>query len=222
MEFIAIETERTTALTDAVLAILVFVCAFVINKSGDKYSLKSKIWICAFMLLALAAVLGAVAHGFSWSVDTRRMLWHPLYLSLGLFMALFVVGVVYDITDKSTAMRVLPFAVALGLVFFVLTLVWSKSFIMFIIYEAAAMVFALVAYAFLCYKGKPGTFYMALGVAVTMFAAGIQASHSVKLELIWQFDHNGVFHLVQMPGVVLLSMGLRAGMLPGKSDRQVQ
>ena len=31
--------------------------------------------------------------------------------------------------------------------------------------------------------------------------------------VIWEFDHNGVFHLVQVVGVLVLNYGLRAAFL---------
>ena len=57
---------------------------------------------------------------------------------------------------------------------------------------------------------------MAAGVLVTLIAAGVQASGAVSVTLIWQFDHNGLFHLIQMVGVVLLVAGLRAALLADK------
>jgi hypothetical protein len=49
---------------------------------------------------------------------------------------------------------------------------------------------------------------MAAGILVTIIAAVIQAIHTIKVIFIWQFDHNGIFHIVQMIGVVFLYKGL--------------
>jgi hypothetical protein len=46
------------------------------------------------------------------------------------------------------------------------------------------------------------------GIALSIIAAVIQATGSIGFTLIWEFDHNGVFHLVQMPGIVLLAAGV--------------
>ena len=53
-----------------------------------------------------------------------------------------------------------------------------------------------------------GAVFMMTAILVNVIAASIQASRSVGFQLVWQFDHNGVFHLVQMIGIVLLSAGL--------------
>ena len=50
---------------------------------------------------------------------------------------------------------------------------------------------------------------MAAGILVSIIAAGIQANKSVIVTFIWRFDHNGIYHLVQVVGLMLLLMGLR-------------
>jgi uncharacterized protein DUF6962 len=59
--------ERTTAATDALLALAA---------------------------LAAASALGAIIHGLAMSDGLRDLLWQPLYLLLGVTMSLFVVGAV--------------------------------------------------------------------------------------------------------------------------------
>jgi hypothetical protein len=54
---------------------------------------------------------------------------------------------------------------------------------------------------------------MAAGILVSILAAGIQAKKSICLTLIWQFDHNGIYHIVQMLGLILLLVGLRRSLL---------
>ncbi|MGH8658414.1 MAG: DUF6962 family protein, partial [Gammaproteobacteria bacterium] len=46
----------------------------------------------------------------------------------------------------------------------------------------------------------------------TIVAAAFQANRNIELTLIWTFDHNGVFHLIQMTGLVALVAGLRAAL----------
>ena len=50
---------------------------------------------------------------------------------------------------------------------------------------------------------------MAAGVLVSIIAAVIQTKKSISLKLIWQFDHNGIYHLVQTVGLILLLIGLQ-------------
>ena len=76
------------------------------------------------------------------------------------------------------------------------------------------MLFALGGYIWLARQGQlEGAGLMATGVLVTIIAAGFQASDTILLNFIWQFDHNGVYHLVQMVGIVWLVIGLRQALL---------
>jgi hypothetical protein len=145
------------------------------------------------------------------SEKTNFLLWQPLNLALGLVVSLFVVAVAYDFRDYSVSKKLVIAMLFAGIVFYAVTLFIPGAFIVFIIYEALAMLFALIIYSMLAIKKKlKGAWIMSAGILVTMIAAGIQASESVLVKVIWQFDHNGVFHLVQMIGIVLLLSGLLA------------
>jgi len=94
--------------------------------------------------------------------------------------------------------------------FFLLTQLIRGSFLVFVIYEAVAMLLALSIYAYLAVRHRrDGAALMAVAIVLNIVAAAIQASGSVSLTVIWPFDHNGVFHLVQMVAVVVLVLGLR-------------
>jgi hypothetical protein len=219
MKFVDLPTERVTAVTDLILALLALGGALYLRQLNSTDPWKANLWASAFGLLVLAAGLGAIAHGFQMSAAVNQWFWRPLNLSLGLVIALFVVGVSYDLWGLPQAQRVLPITIAIGLAFFGVTLLKPGSFIIFIIYEAVAMVFALGAYVWLAARGQlSGAGWMAGGVLVTIIAAAVQAGWKGQdnpLTLIWQFDQNGLYHLIQMAGVVLLLMGLRAALERG-------
>jgi hypothetical protein len=58
----------------------------------------------------------------------------------------------------------------------------------------------------------PGAEWMAAGVLLMIVAAVVQATKSLYFQLIWPFDHNGVFHLIQMAGLGALTRGLAKGL----------
>lgn len=180
-------------------------------------SWKVNLWTWIFGLLAAAAALGAVAHGFKMSPAVNQWLWRPLNLILAWLVAMFVVGVLYDLWGAAPAQRAILPALAVGFIFFGLTLLNPTNFLPFIIYEVVAMLFALGGYGWLWWTGRlPGAGWMTAGVLVTIIAAAVQALWNGKvnpLTLIWQFDQNGAYHLIQMIGVALLLVGLRIGLL---------
>ncbi len=210
MPFVDSPTEQTTALTDAILAGLALGCLWYLRRIARHQPWKANVWSWVMALLALAAALGAIVHGFKLPVKLFKLLWNVLYLSLGLTVALFVVAVIHDVWGTRPARRALPVMLAVGCAFFGVTLLFPGSFLVFIIYEAVAMLFALIAYGWLAFNHRlRGAGWMTAGILITIIAAGVQASEAVSLTLIWQFDYNGLYHLIQMAGLVALLVGLR-------------
>jgi hypothetical protein len=153
-----------------------------------------------------------VAHGLDLSDSVTVWLWQPLYLCLGLVVALFAIAAVYDGIGPKMAHRLLIPALVLGAGFYLVTLAFPDSFLVFVVYEAVAMLFALALYLRLALKsGVPWTWLMVLGIALNIVAAAIQATGSVRFTLVVPFDHNGVFHIVQMAAILVLVTGVALG-----------
>ncbi len=210
MQFNSPATELTTGATDATLA---FLCVFIIariRKCRARSPWKAGLWSWVFGLLAASSFLGAAAHGFALSSGSRNLLWQPLYLALGVDVALFVLGAIADSHGDKCARRLLPLVLVIGIVFYSLTAIIGGNFLVFVIYEGVAMITAMLIYASLALRRSlPGAGTIASGVALTLIAAGLQSS-ALGFTLVWPFDHNGLFHLVQMPALVILGSGLRA------------
>jgi hypothetical protein len=212
LQLIDIPTEQTTAATDALLAILAFIITIKIYQSGKGVDLKkTRIWICVLGLLTFASVIGAFAHGFQMSRLTNLVLWQPLNLSLGLAVGLFAVGVVYDFRNLTLPKAMIPVVLVCAIIFYTITVIFPNALAVFIICEAILMLFTFVAYTILASrKTIKGAGLMAAGILVTIIAAVIQAIKGIKVTFIREFDHNGIFHIVQMIGLIILLKGLQA------------
>jgi hypothetical protein len=214
-------TELTTAATDAALGALCLVAILWLVRLPTRARLTRAIWAAVFACLGAGSALGAVAHGLDLSPTVRAALWQPLYLSLGLTVALFFAAAVADWRGERAGRAALPWALAAGVGFFGLTRLAGGSFGLFIVYEGLVMVATLAVYLHLWVaRGRTGAGSVALGIALTLVAAAIQAS-SLSVRIIWPFDHNGLFHLVQMVAVLVMAGGLRQGMknVPPASGR---
>ncbi|MGA1820082.1 MAG: DUF6962 family protein [Thermoplasmatota archaeon] len=217
MGFIDIPAEQTTAFTDLVLSALAVLTAVYITRKGSKReSFRKLIWFWAFMFLSIAAVVGAIAHGFEMSDSLRDGIWNIINFSLGMTIALFLVGTVRDLKGDAFSLKFLYVMIAVSLVFFVVTVLVPGIFLVFIIYESIAMVCALGAYSYLHFKkGFPGSGLIALAILITMIAAAIQATETISFTLIWEFDFNGIFHMVQMVALPFFAIGIsRGGAIP--------
>ena len=220
MEFIDVPTEQTTAATDAILAFFAIAAVLYLIPARKINRSKTSLWIGVFSLLALAAIQGTIVHGFQMLQSFRTFLWHLLNLSLGLLVAFFVLAVVFDLWGKSIERKVLPIIIAAGVCFFCITLIWPDRFLVFIIYELAAMLFALGGYVWLSVQQRLyGSWLMVLGILITIIAAGVQTVSKISFTIIWTFDYNGAYHLIQLPGVILLVAGVQKSVHhPGRTN----
>lgn len=214
MALVPAATERTTAGTDALIAVAAGVGIAMLRRRAPA-SFGRAVWQAALGALAAASALGAVAHGLVLPAPTRELLWQPLYLALGVTMALFVVGAVRDWRGDAAARRTLAPMLALAVLFYGITRLTGGDFFAFVVYEAAALLFSLGVYARLASgERRPGAAAMAAALVVSLGAGALQASDLGTVHLLWDFDHNGLFHLVQLLGVGLLVVGLRRILLP--------
>jgi len=200
--------EGTTAASDAGLAVLVCSGMAWLRARTPASALRTT-WLVALGAFGLAAALGAVTHGIALPVETRELLWQPLYLSLGVAVALFVAAAVGAARGAAAGRRALPFLLAAAGVFYLLTRVTHGDFLVFVAYEAAGILFALGVHARLARKGWPGAGWVAAGLAISLAAGAAQAVDTISLRLVWTFDHNGVYHLLQGAGLAVLLIGLR-------------
>lgn len=205
-------TELTTGATDAVLAIECVVVMVCLRRAAPAGQWRASLWCWVFGLMAFSSFLGAVAHGLMLPNSTRDALWIPLYLSLGVLIALFMVGAIHDWRGRMVAAPLVPWSVGAGAAFFGSTEFFSGAFVVFVLYEATVMAGALAIYSFLAATRRlKGAGVVAAGILLNLFAAGLQAS-DVSVRILFQFDHNGVFHLVQMAATATLGLGLGIGM----------
>ncbi|OGQ85945.1 MAG: hypothetical protein A2512_01260 [Deltaproteobacteria bacterium RIFOXYD12_FULL_56_24] len=212
MPLITSPTELTTSATDALLAIECTVIITLLLRTAPVDRWRTNLWCWVFGLLAIASFLGAMAHGLEMPKSIRMALWAVLYLSLGILVVLFIVGAVADWRGRVAAMRLVPWGIGVSAAFLGLTALLGGAFIVFIVYAAAVLLSALAIYTFLAASHRlQGAAVVALAILLNLAAAAVQASN-VSLHLLVPFDHNGVFHLVQIVSTAILGWGLHLGM----------
>lgn len=207
------ETEATTAATDALLGLVCLAAAAVVSSTATTATWSRALWTGAFVLLGCGSWLGALAHGLQMREARRTALWVPLYLTLGLAVALVGVGAVHDWRGEAAARLVLPWAVTAAALFLGATFAAGGKFVIFIAYEAVVLIAAFVIHGGLAVRGTPsGAPLLALGLALSLAAAVVQTT-GWRMRVVWLFDHNGLFHLVQTPAMVALAAGVHANLL---------
>ncbi len=213
IEFTTSPTEQTTAVTDLLLAAFAFASGTLLRGYRPADPWKVNLWGRVFALLGVAAAAGAIVHGVVLEAPAKRGLWWLINLSLGLTIALFLVAAVTDRLGEKAARRAGPLLMALAVGFFAVTAVFPGVFLVFLLYEAVAMTAALVIYSDLAIRNRlPGAWWMVVGVLLSLAAAVLQASKHAPVTLVWQFDHNGTFHILQAVALLALFAGLRAAL----------
>jgi hypothetical protein len=201
--------ERVTAATDVLLSLASGGAAFFLSVQAPALSFRPAVWVGAFGCVTVSAAAGAAVHGLALPARLAEAVRQAVGLALVTAVSLFLVGVIYDAFGARAARPALFAVPAAGLGVFALSRFFPGLFLVFLLYEAAALAVALAAYGWLAATGAlAGAGLMAGGIGVSMLAAGIQAVERVKVTLIWPFDHNGLFHLVQTAGLVLMCAGL--------------
>jgi hypothetical protein len=156
----------------------------------------------------VSALLGMVTHGFHLDPGVTTLVWQPLYLGLGLAQAMVVVASVDVWRGAAAAQRMLPVMLAATAVYYWATWHWAGDFLVFVVFSAATTICALLVHAVLAKRNVPGAGLVAAGLGVSL-ASGLLQATDLTLSLVWDFDHNGLFHLAQMVALALLIAGLR-------------
>jgi hypothetical protein len=211
VQIISSPTERTTAATDAILGIVSLRYAAELLAYRRRQPWKAGVWAATFGAIGASGSLGTAIHGFEMPAPRRAALWRVLDLLLGVTVALFATAAVGDLHGEQVARRTLPGLLLGALGFYALKQRLKRGFLIFLIYAASAMLFALGGYIRLARAGQlVGAPQIAAAILISIIAAAIQSS-SLKLTLLGiQLDHNGLYHLIQIAGLPLLAAGLRA------------
>jgi len=202
-------TEMTTAITDVILAAQSAAAIYVIRRKTVARPMWTHVWTWLFALLSIASMIGAAAHGLEMATSIETAIWTPAYLALGLTMALFVIAAITMSSGHEKSRRFLLLAVMVAFTFFTITQIWSDSFLLFVIYECIAMLLSLMLYS-MCFwqRRAAGSGLLAAGVLVGILAAVIDTQKTLHMTLIWEFNNHGLFHLVQMISLLLLTIGI--------------
>ena len=206
--------EPMTLLTDWALAL--FSGLLAVRLLSQARASPVRLWGWAFAASALAAFLGGAYHGFAPMVGELGLvlLWKATVFSLGFTSFLLLAATVL----ATVSQRLRPWllgAVALKLGVYLLWMAGHDEF-KYVVYDYASGLLAILALqaAAALAAPTPSSPWIIGGVLVSFVAAGLQQS---GFRLHPHFNHNDLYHVVQMAAVWLLYRGGRAlGGTPGE------
>ncbi len=200
-----------TLVTDYALGAL---CAFLALRMGrDGPSASRPHWALAFSACAAAAFLGGTYHGFLPWLDApvAASLWKGTLLSIGLAAYCATVATARSRLSSrwDRAVRVVA---GLKLCAYVAGALSTDAFLIAIIDYSLAFGFVAAVYAAAWIRyGDMAARWVVAGVLTSFLAAAVQAARIAPHP---QFNHNDLYHVIQMAGMWLLYKGASQSVQP--------
>ena len=200
-------TEPMTMMTDYVMGALAFVLAMrIVGDAAAGRQLSGRLWAAALVMTAVAAFLGGTYHGFiQWMPGASgRAMWKATLLATGIGSACLLAAAVTAAT-AGALQRALLAVVVVKLLVYVWTIATKDQFALVIAdYGTALLAVALAAWFIRPSGLTPAAWWITAGVAVAIVAGAIQWAHLAPHV---HFNHNDLFHVVQMASLYLLYRG---------------
>ena len=199
-------TEPTTMLTDYGLGVLCLIWGWKLLHLGNHRSAAQALWARAFLATGLAALLGGTVHGLTLILPEILLMgmWRGTLYLTG-FASFFMLAAVVLVALPRALSR---WGLALCVLKLVVYLVWMFNHpdFRFVVYDFGAALLLILGFQLvaLYQQRSVAAGWIALGILLALVGAAIQQS---GLSLHTHFNHNDLFHVVQMGAFYLLYRG---------------
>ena len=196
--------EPTTAITDYIIFILGIFFAWSTHSIQD--SQFHQLWGTAFFTIGLGGFLGGISHGFGPRLTELQhtVIWRSTLLFIaatGLLLSMAVA--IFFVTGKGENALYITSGVL-----FILYYIWMRphdnfryAVTFYLPLLGGSFIGFLIAFF---YFGITGALSISIGLLVCLAASWIQV---MKISLHEKFNHNDLFHVIQMFGMFLLYRG---------------
>ncbi len=198
--------EPMTMVTDYLLGSLAGVLGVLLWRLGRAGGNRTtQLWAGSFLTTAGAAIFGGTAHGFAamLSPTASVVLWKLTVWSIGL-TAFQVLAATATAVLTGTPRRVIIALAALHVALYALWMIWHDDFVWVIAGYLPAVLVALAAQSRSCLRGHAGAGWLVAGLLTTLAGAAVQAGGVAPHA---SFNHNDLYHVIQMGATVMLYRG---------------
>lgn len=199
--------EPMTLLTDYLMAAVTGWLAWRLFRSRDSQAARSY-WTLAFATTALAAGLGGSYHGFANALDESVLvlLWKFTVLAIGIGSFGMWAGSATAVTAGNPRGLWLALAAA-ELALYAWWILTHDDFIYVIADTGIAMAVVAALHGWSAARGRDrASLWMLGGVGVSLLAAAVQAG---GFALHRNFNHNDLYHVIQIAAMPLFYTGAR-------------
>ena len=199
-------SEPVTLVTDYALAILTLFFAWRLHERAEAQRARNG-WALAFLALGAGAALGGTWHGFAMiEASLRFVLWKATVLCIGVAAAAMIYGSARAMAAPRPRRVLAAFAVA-ALALYAGWMLFHDAYVFVVVDTAVAMAIVAALHAFPPAAWRsPGSRWMVAAVGLSAIAAGVQAS---RLAPHPHFNHNDLYHVLQMGAMALFYRGAR-------------
>ena len=199
-------SEPVTLATDYLLASLTLFLAWRLNARADGQRARIA-WALAFLALGMGAALGGTWHGFTMiDATVRVVLWKATVLAIGIAAAAMIFGSARAMAGPRLRRGLAVFAAA-AFALYAGWMLFHDAYVFVVVDTAVAMAIVAALHAFPSSAWRaPGSRWMVAAVALSAIAAAVQASRWAPHP---NFNHNDLYHVLQMGAMALFYAGAR-------------
>jgi Flp pilus assembly pilin Flp len=195
--------EPITTLTDYALAAESFIFAALLWQSLPPKNYPTPyLWIAAFISVAIAATCGGTYHGFTLSPLAQWTLWRILTAALSITSACLLAVTVYELPPSPRTWGL--GAIALKSTLYLSWTTFNPHFVYILLDYLSAMLLLLAIQIKIAAHSKTSSLWIIAGVLASLIAAVVQG---LSLNLTEHFNHNDLYHLIQMVALFLFYKG---------------
>ncbi|MCB1018948.1 MAG: hypothetical protein H6509_07110 [Bryobacterales bacterium] len=197
--------EPMTLATDYALAALGVYFGLRLLRSDVR---ARRLWAYAFLAMAAGALFGGTAHGFAewFSPAQAKLVWKATTYSIGL-ASFFLLAATGAGALPCRWSRVVMTVAAVKLAVYLWWMASHDAFV-YVIYDYGPSMLAVLAGHLWAWRARGADWakWIAAGVVVSFVGAGVQMSGFALAE---HFNHNDLYHVIQMAGLWLFWRGAR-------------
>ena len=198
--------EPASSLTDFALGILAIIAAInLISKNTADHH-----WRWFFVWIGIAGLWGGFHHGFIIGHEAVAGLsWSAISLLVAVAISYLLAASVHSVLGSGRGRPILVIRAISLAVFFILVLTGNSSVVTLMLTEGLAMAIVVGLWLYAWRKDQPAVGLVLCAIIVSIIAAGLKASgvHFTLGGLV--FDPNSLYHLAQMPGLLMLLVAIQ-------------
>ena len=198
-------SEPATLFTDYVLAAAnTFFGARLLRLS----SRAARFWAAGFLALAVSAAIGGTFHGFRalLTPGTLVLMWQVTEIAIGVASLCLLMALAHAYLGGTAKQGLAGFAIV-KFALYCLAVALTDRYLVAVADTGVTMLIALVLALQAWVVGhEPSARWLVAGVLVSVAAAGVQAAGLAPHR---HFNHNDLYHVIQLLGMYLLYRGGR-------------